>query len=123
MAIKLATQKFSLHAKGPYNKELLHSPCTNRFYHQVKLCICILNLLYLYPGFYSYAEGVTWKILDHLKETLLIEFNNPQSRFPGHSAESTEEGCIGKFKCPFHIAHFSRVGISGNRTCVLLLLI
>ena len=57
--------------------------------------ILYLYLLHLYPGFYSYAEGATWKILDLLTETLLI---NPQSRFPGHSAESTEEGCIGK--CP-----------------------
>ena len=28
--------------------------------------------LYLYPGFYSYTEGATWKILDLLTETLLI---------------------------------------------------
>ena len=26
----------------------------------------------LYPGFYSYTEGATWKILDLLTETLLI---------------------------------------------------
>ena len=31
-----------------------------------------LYLLYLYPGFYSYAEGATWKILNLLTETLLI---------------------------------------------------
>ena len=31
-----------------------------------------LYLLYLYPGFYSYAEGATWKILDLLTETFLI---------------------------------------------------
>ena len=31
---------------------------------------CIL--LHLYPGFYSYIEGATWKILDLLTETLLI---------------------------------------------------
>ena len=31
---------------------------------------CIL--LYLYPGFYSYAEWATGKILDLLTETLLI---------------------------------------------------
>ena len=31
-----------------------------------------LYLLYLYPGFYSYTEGATWKILDLLTETLLI---------------------------------------------------
>ena len=36
-------------------------------------CICILYLylLHLYPGFYSYAEGATWKILDLLTETLI----------------------------------------------------
>ena len=28
--------------------------------------------LHLYPGFYSYTEGATWKILDLLLETLLI---------------------------------------------------
>ena len=33
---------------------------------------CILYLLYLYPGFYSYAKGATWKILDLLRETLVI---------------------------------------------------
>ena len=32
----------------------------------------ILYCLYLYPGFYSYTEGATWKILDLLMETLLI---------------------------------------------------
>ena len=31
-----------------------------------------LYLLHLYPGFYSYTEGATWKILDLLTETLLI---------------------------------------------------
>ena len=31
-----------------------------------------LYLLYLYPGFYSYTEGATWKILALLTETLLI---------------------------------------------------
>ena len=36
------------------------------------LKFCILYLLYLYPGFYSYTEGATWKILDLLTETLLI---------------------------------------------------
>ena len=34
--------------------------------------IFILYLLHLYPGFYSYTEGATWKILDLLTETLLI---------------------------------------------------
>ena len=35
--------------------------------------VCIfLYLLHLYPGFYSYTEGATWKILDLLTETLLI---------------------------------------------------
>ena len=34
-------------------------------------CI-VLYCLYLYPGFYSYTEGATWKILDLLTETLLI---------------------------------------------------
>ena len=29
-------------------------------------------LLHLYPGFYSYTEGATWRILDLLTETLLI---------------------------------------------------
>ena len=32
-----------------------------------------LYLIHLYPGFYSYNEGATWKILDLLTETLLIE--------------------------------------------------
>ena len=32
-----------------------------------------LYLLYLYPGFYSYTDGATWKILDLLTETLLID--------------------------------------------------
>ena len=32
----------------------------------------LLYCLYLYPGFYSYTEGATWKILDLLTETLLI---------------------------------------------------
>ena len=36
-----------------------------------KYCI-VLYCLYLYPGFYSYTEGATWKILDLLTETLLI---------------------------------------------------
>ena len=31
-----------------------------------------LYLLYQYPGFYSYTEGATWKILDLLTETFLI---------------------------------------------------
>ena len=31
-----------------------------------------LYLLHLYPDFYSYTEGATWKILDLLTETLLI---------------------------------------------------
>ena len=34
--------------------------------------ICILYLLHLYRGFYSYTEGATWKIRDLLTETLLI---------------------------------------------------
>ena len=34
--------------------------------------LCILYLLHLYPGFYSYTEEATWKILDLLTETLLI---------------------------------------------------
>ena len=38
---------------------------------EVKLYL-YLYLLYLYPGFYSYTEGATWKILDLLAETLLI---------------------------------------------------
>ena len=32
----------------------------------------LLYLLHLYPGFYSYTEGATWKIPDLLMETLLI---------------------------------------------------
>ena len=32
----------------------------------------VLYCLYLYPGFYSYTEEATWKILDLLTETLLI---------------------------------------------------
>ena len=47
-----------------------------------------VNLLHPYPGFYSYTEGATWKILDLLTD--------PQSQFPGHLAESIEEGCTGK---------------------------
>ena len=31
-----------------------------------------LYSLHLYPGFYSYTEGATWKILDLLTENLLI---------------------------------------------------
>ena len=34
--------------------------------------VFILYLLHLYPGFYSYTEGATRKILDLLTETLLI---------------------------------------------------
>ena len=34
--------------------------------------ILYLYLLNLYPGFYSYTEGATWKILDLFMETLLI---------------------------------------------------
>ena len=30
-------------------------------------------LLHLYPGFNSYTKGATWKILDLLTETLLIQ--------------------------------------------------
>ena len=32
----------------------------------------ILYSLHLYPGFYSYTEGATWKILDLSSETPLI---------------------------------------------------
>ena len=38
----------------------------------VKLQILYSYLLHLYPGFYSYTEGATCKILDLLTETLLI---------------------------------------------------
>ena len=34
--------------------------------------VFFLYLFHLYPGFYSYTEGATWKILDLLTETLLI---------------------------------------------------
>ena len=34
--------------------------------------MCILCLLHLYPGFYSYTDGVTWTILDLITETLLM---------------------------------------------------
>ena len=34
--------------------------------------VFFLYLLHLYPRFYSYTEGATWKILDLLTETLLI---------------------------------------------------
>ena len=37
-----------------------------------RLKVLYLYLLHLYPGFYSYTEGATWKILDLLTETLLI---------------------------------------------------
>ena len=30
----------------------------------MKLYCIVLYCLYLYPGFYSYTEGATWKILD-----------------------------------------------------------
>ena len=43
----------------------------NDFLIFFKNCI-VLYCLYLYPGFYSYTEGATWKILDLLTETLLI---------------------------------------------------
>ena len=33
--------------------------------------VIFLYLLHLYPGFYSYPEGATWKIRDRFKETLL----------------------------------------------------
>ena len=48
------------------------------------------------PRFYSYTEGAAWKILDLLKDPPQSSFN-PRSRFPGHSAESNEEGCIGEY--------------------------
>ena len=38
----------------------------------INVMIIFLYLLHLYPGFYSYTEGATWKILDLLTETLLI---------------------------------------------------
>ena len=38
----------------------------------IYLAYLYLYLLHLYPGFYSYTEGATWKILDLLTETLLI---------------------------------------------------
>ena len=33
-------------------------------YHCFSISYLYLNLLYLYPGFYSYTEGAIWKILD-----------------------------------------------------------
>ena len=44
------------------------APKTSR--ERAVFAFCIL--LYLYPGFYSYTEGATWKILALIKETLLI---------------------------------------------------
>ena len=38
----------------------------------LKVICIVLYCLYLYPGFYSYTEGATWKILDLFTETLLI---------------------------------------------------
>ena len=37
-----------------------------------KIFFVFLYLLHLYPGFNSYTEVATWKILDLLTETLLI---------------------------------------------------
>ena len=42
---------------------------------------------------------------------------NPQSRFPGHSAEPTEEGCIGK--CPQHTSlGLADMGIEPRTSCM-----
>ena len=74
--------------------------------------VYFLYLLHLYPGFYSCTEGATWKILNLLSETLLIKPSI--KRFPDHSAESTEEGCILHRQMP--LAHLSRIGGYGNWT-------
>ena len=44
-----------------------------------------MNLLLKYPGFYSYTEGVAWKILDLLTETFLIRLSQPKkvAKAPG----------------------------------------
>ena len=39
---------------------------------QLTYYLFFLYLLHLFPGFYSYTEVATWKILDLLTETLLI---------------------------------------------------
>ena len=80
--------------------------------------VFVLAYLYPYPGFYSYTERATLKIVDRLTDTLLILFclpagapegchfaaagpNNVRQAhltltvFRSHSAEPTEEGCIG----------------------------
>ena len=54
-----------------YGILLFTSACTASSFNYI-LDEIGLYCLYLYPGFYSYTEGATWKILDLLTETLLI---------------------------------------------------
>ena len=49
-----------------------HSHQVTFFSNDAKDLSVFVILLHPYPGFYSYTEGATWKILDLLTETLLI---------------------------------------------------
>ena len=76
-------------------------------------CICILYLLHLYPGFYSYTEGATWKIRNLLTETLLIQPSIKVSRAFGWVDRR-------RLHRQMPLAHFSRIGGYGHQTPDLL---
>ena len=41
-------------------------------FYKIQFFVFVFVTPVLYPGFNSYTEGATWKILDLLTETLLI---------------------------------------------------
>ena len=70
-------------------------------------------LLHLHPGFNSYTERATWKILDLSTETLLI--------YPSITV-SRSFGWVDRWRLhrQMPLAHFSRIGRYGNWTPDLL---